>query len=222
MAFLAIVVEAFHRLFRGPAAACAAAPLRYYTDEPQYGFVISGGPGFAPILPPPLALVYMQSEARNMPARPGGRGGQMFRTVFAVAIIALCAGAAIAQQDPIAARRALMKANGDQAKIGASMMKGETPFDLDKARKVFAAFEEAAAKVPSLFPENSKTGGDTAADPKIWENMDDVKIRFAKFGADAKDALAKVTDLDSFKAAFGAIGKNDCGGCHEKYRIKKS
>ena len=146
----------------------------------------------------------------------------MFRTVFAVAVIALSAGAAIAQQDPIAARRALMKANGDQAKIGASMMKGETPFDLDKARKVFAAFEETAAKVPSLFPENSKTGGDTAADPKIWENMDDVKIRFAKFGADAKDALAKVTDLDSFKAAFGAIGKNDCGGCHEKYRIKKS
>jgi cytochrome c556 len=146
----------------------------------------------------------------------------MFRTVFAIAVVALCVGAAIAQQDPIAARRTLMKANGDQAKVGASMMKGETPFDLDKARKVFAAFEEAATKVPTLFPENSKTGGDTAADPKIWENMDDFKARFAKFRADAEDALAKVTDLDSFKAAFGAIGKNDCGGCHEKYRIKKS
>jgi cytochrome c556 len=146
----------------------------------------------------------------------------MFRTVFALAVVAWCVGAAIAQQDPIAARRALMKANGDQAKVGASMMKGETPFDLDKARKVFAAFEEAATKVPSLFPENSRTGGDTAADPKIWENMDDFKARFAKFRADAEDALAKVTDLDSFKAAFGAIGKNDCGGCHEKYRIKKS
>jgi cytochrome c556 len=146
----------------------------------------------------------------------------MFRTVFAVAVVALCVGVAIAQQDPIAARRALMKANGDQAKVGASMMKGETPFDVDKARKIFAAFEEAATKVPSLFPENSMTGGDTAADPKIWENMDDFKARFAKFRADAEDALAKVTDLDSFKAAFGAIGKNDCGGCHEKYRIKKS
>jgi cytochrome c556 len=146
----------------------------------------------------------------------------MFRTVFAVAVVALCVGAAIAQQDPIAARRALMKANGDQAKVGASMMKGETPFDLDKARKIFAAFEEAATKVPSLFPENSMTGGDTAADPKIWENMDDFKARFAKFRTDAEDAIAKVTDLDSFKAAFGAIGKNDCGGCHEKYRIKKS
>ena len=146
----------------------------------------------------------------------------MFRTVFATAIVALAVGTAIAQQDPIAARRSLMKANGDQAKVGASMMKGETPFDLDKARAIFTAFEDAAAKVPALFPENSKTGGDTAADPKIWANMDDFKARFAKFGTDAKDALASVKDLDGFKAAFGAIGKNDCGGCHDKYRIKKS
>jgi len=146
----------------------------------------------------------------------------MFRSVFAVAVIALGVSAAIAQQDPIAARRSLMKTNGDQAKIGASMMKGETPFNLDKARAIFAAFEDAAAKVPTLFPENSKTGGDTAADLKIWANMDDVKARFVRFGNDAKDALANVKDLDSFKAAFGAIGKNDCGGCHEKYRIKKS
>ena len=146
----------------------------------------------------------------------------MFRTVSAIAVIALCAGAAIAQQDPIATRKTLMKTNGDQAKIGASMAKGETPFDIEKARKIFTAFEDAATKAPSLFPDNSKTGGDTAADPKIWENIDDFKARLAKFGTDAKDAIAKVNDLDSFKAAFGAIGKNDCGGCHEKYRVKKS
>jgi cytochrome c556 len=146
----------------------------------------------------------------------------MIRTVFAVAAIALGVSAAIAQQDPIAARKSLMKANGDQAKIGVAMIKGEAPFDLDKARKVFATFEDAAAKAPSLFPDNSKTGGETAADPKIWQDMDDFKARLAKLGADAKDAAAKVTDLDSFKAAFGGIGKNDCGGCHEKYRIKKS
>ncbi len=146
----------------------------------------------------------------------------MIRAVFAVVVIALGASVAMAQQDPIAARRALMKANGDQAKIGADMMKGETPFDLDKAKKIFATFEDAAAKMPALFPDNSKTGGDTAADPKIWENMDDFKARFAKFGANAKEAAGKVTDLDSFKAAFGNIGKNDCGGCHQNYRIKKS
>ena len=146
----------------------------------------------------------------------------MLRAVFAVAAIALGMSVAAGQQDPIAARRALMKANGDQAKIGAAMMKGEAPFDLDTARKIFATFEDAAAKMPALFPDNSRTGGETAADPKIWENMDDFKVRFGKFGADAKDAAGKVTDLDSFKAAFGTIGKNDCGGCHEKYRVKKS
>jgi cytochrome c556 len=146
----------------------------------------------------------------------------MIRTVFVIAGIALGVGAAIAQQDPIAARKALMKANGDQAKIGVAMIKGEAPFDIEKVHKIFATLEDAAAKMPSLFPDNSKEGGETAADPKIWANMDDFKARFAKFGADAKDANAKVTDLDSFKAAFGNIGKNDCGSCHEQYRVKKS
>ncbi len=146
----------------------------------------------------------------------------MIRAVFAVVAIALGVGVALAQQDPIAERKALMKANGDQAKIGGDMMKGDAAFELEKAKKIFATFEDAAAKMPSLFPDNSKTGGDTAADPKIWESLDDFKARFVKFGADAKEAASKVTDLDSFKAAFGNIGKNDCGGCHEKYRVKKT
>ena len=146
----------------------------------------------------------------------------MIRAFLAVAAIALGVGVALAQQDPIAARRALMKANGDEAKMGAAMAKGEAPFDLAKARKMFATFEDASAKAPALFPDNSKTGGDTAAKPEIWENMDDFKARLVKLGADAKAAGESVTDLDSFKAAFGNIGKNDCGGCHEKYRVKKS
>ena len=58
------------------------------------------------------------------------------------------------------------------------------------------------------------------ASPDIWKNMDDFKARLAKFGTDAKSAASSVKDLDSFKAAFGNIGKNDCGACHEKYRIK--
>jgi cytochrome c556 len=146
----------------------------------------------------------------------------MIRSVLAVAAIVIGVSVAVAQQDPIAARKALMKTNGDQAKAGAAMVKGEAPFDLDKAKKIFASFADSAAKMPALFPDNSKTGGETAADPKIWESMDDFKARFAKFGSDATDAEAKVTDLDSFKALLGNIGKNDCGGCHEKYRVKKS
>ena len=146
----------------------------------------------------------------------------MIRAFFAVTVIALGVGVALAQQDPIAARRALMKANGDEAKAGAAMAKGEAPFDLAKARKMFSTFEDAAAKAPSLFPDNSKTGGDTAAKAEIWENIDDFKARLVKLGTDSKAALESVTDLETFKAAFGNIGKNDCAGCHEKYRVKKS
>lgn len=145
----------------------------------------------------------------------------MIRTVLVIAAVALGVGAATAQQDPIAARRALMKANGEQAKIAAAMAKGEAPFDLAAAHKALATFADAAGKMPGLFPDTSKTGGDTAADPKIWDNMADFKARFAKLADDVKAADAQVKDLDSFKAAFGVIGK-DCGGCHENYRIKKS
>ena len=52
--------------------------------------------------------------------------------------------------------------------------------------------------------------------------MDDLKARLAKFGSDATAASASVKDLESFKKAFGNIGKNDCGSCHEKYRLKQS
>ncbi len=149
----------------------------------------------------------------------------MIRTVFAVAFaaaIGLGVCMAVAQEDPIKARKALMKANGDQAKIGAAMAKGEAPFDLAAAQKVLATFQDAASKMPSLFPDDSKAGGDTAADPKIWANLVDFKARFAKLADDAKAAAGSVKDLNSFKAAFGNIGKNDCGGCHEQYRVKKS
>jgi len=141
--------------------------------------------------------------------------------VVAVTVAALGATAVLAQQDPIAARKALMKANGEGAGAIAKMVKGEAPFDQATAQKSFASFQDAAAKMPDLFPENSKTGGDTAALPKIWENMADFKARFVKLGDDSKAAAASVKDLDNLKEAFGNVGKN-CGGCHEMYRLKKS
>jgi cytochrome c556 len=155
----------------------------------------------------------------------------MIRTAFAVAATAAVAFGiciAAAQEDPIKARKALMKDNGSAAKLGADMVKGDKPFDLAAAQKIFATFADAAAKAPALFPDSSKPGEGFAADddfkagPKIWEDMADFKARFVKFGDDAKAASASVKDLDSFKAAFGDIGKNDCGGCHQTYRLKKS
>ena len=160
--------------------------------------------------------------ARNwLDQKSQGNFMKLTRFAVAIAIVALGATAVVAQQDPIAARKALMKGNGQAAGALAKMVKGEAPFDLVTAKKSFATFEEAAAKMPALFPANSKTGGETAATPKIWEDMADFKAKFVKFGEDAKAADASVKDLDSLKAAMGTLGKN-CGGCHELYRVKKT
>jgi cytochrome c556 len=140
--------------------------------------------------------------------------------IAAVAVVAFGATVVLAQQDPIAARKALMKANGQGAGALAKMVKGEAPFDPAIAKKAFASFEDAAAKMPALFPDNSKMGGETAALPKIWEDMADFKARFVKLGNDVKAADASVKDLDSLKAAFSELGKN-CSRCHELYRLKK-
>lgn len=141
-------------------------------------------------------------------------------TLAAVAAT-LAISAVVAQSDPIAARKALMKGVGGQTALAAKYVKGEEAFDLAKAKAIFATYQDAAAKMPDLFPDNSKTGGDSTAAPKIWEDMAGFKAGFAKFGADAKAASDATKDLDSFKAAFGPVTRN-CGGCHEVYRIKKS
>ena len=145
----------------------------------------------------------------------------MFRTVLAVTAIAAGITVVAAQSDPIAARKELMKGIGGQTKTGAGIAKGEVPYDQTKAQGIFASYIDAAAKAPPLFPPTSKTGGETAALPAIWDNKADFDARFAKLSADSKAAQSSVKDVDSFKASFGELTKN-CGGCHQTYRAKKS
>jgi cytochrome c556 len=142
----------------------------------------------------------------------------MIRTALAVVLLAFGATALVAQSDPIAARKALMKANGDHNKVATEMLEGKRPFNLEDAKKVFIVFVEAGEKAPALFPDNSKTG-DTAALPPIWENKADFNARLAKFASQAKAAADATKDLDTFKAQITEVRKN-CGGCHQTYRKK--
>ena len=144
----------------------------------------------------------------------------MKRVVLAVAVAALGVTAVLAQSDPLAARKALMKENGNQSRIAREMIEGKQPFDLAKAKTVLTTFAAAHDKGKNLWPDNSK-GGDTASLPAIWENKADFDAKLAKLSSDSKAAEPKVKDLDTFKASMGDIGK-DCGGCHNTYRKKTS
>jgi cytochrome c556 len=141
----------------------------------------------------------------------------MIRTVLGVAVLAFGATALVAQTDPIAARKALMKTNGDQNRVATEMLEGKRPFNLDEAKKVFVVFAEAGEKAPALFPDNSKTGGDTAALPPIWENKADFNAKLAKFASESKAAGDATKELDTFKVQITEVRKN-CGGCHQTYR----
>lgn len=140
----------------------------------------------------------------------------MIRPVLAVLAIVGIAGIALAQSDPIAERKALMKRNGAAAGTIAKMVKGETPFDKAKADDALQNMGEVAAKVGGLFPDDSKTG-DTRANARIWEDRAGFEASLAKFGAAVEAAQSKTGSLDELRPAFGAIGAT-CGECHKMYR----
>jgi cytochrome c556 len=137
--------------------------------------------------------------------------------------IALVCGvtAVLADTDPIAERRALMKHDGAAAKKLFDMSKGNIPFDLATVKESLATLNEGATKSAALFPDDSKTGGGTAALPAIWENKADFEARFAKFVKDVQAAQAGIVDVATFKQFAPALFQN-CGSCHELYKAKSS
>ena len=141
----------------------------------------------------------------------------MMRYLGLAAVLALSATAVVAQSDPIAERKALMKANVDNFKNAMKIVRGEESFDGAKVQAAFVQWTETAHKLPNLFPEKSKTGGQTRALPKIWDDRSgfDAKVdAFAKAVADGRD---KAKDVEGLKVAIAAVGKA-CDGCHDQYR----
>ena len=139
---------------------------------------------------------------------------------LALAVV-IGAGAAWAQGDVVAQRRAAMKAIGDGNRAPAAMLRGDAPFDLAAVHAQLKVIETAATNSLKLFPDNSKTGGDTAALPKIWEAKADFEAKMKKLADDARAAVVRVKDEASFKQEFPALLKN-CGACHSDYRARRS
>jgi cytochrome c556 len=144
----------------------------------------------------------------------------MKRIALAVAIIAVGLTAVVAQSDPIAARKALMKGNNDNASNLVKMMRGEAPYDAAKVDAAFAQWAETAQKLPGLFPDNSKTGGGTKATPKVWQTRSDFEAKVAAFGKAVADNRDKAKNVDELKVALGAVGKT-CDSCHDQYRARQ-
>jgi cytochrome c556 len=142
---------------------------------------------------------------------------------FAITLVvgSMTGSAVIAQQDPIAARKALMKKNNDHARSLVQMIRGQAPFDAAKVDEAFAQWADTAKRLAGLFPDTSKTGEETRASSKIWENKADFDAHVAAFGKAVADNRDKAKgSLDGLKAAIGPVG-GACDNCHKDYRLSR-
>jgi cytochrome c556 len=135
--------------------------------------------------------------------------------------LAVSAVAVLAQSDPVKEREDLMKGNEEGAKTAVAMMRGQRPFDGKAVEAAFAQWADTAQKLPGLFPEGSKTGGDNRASPKIWVNKKDFEAKAAAFGKAVADNRAKAAaSVDGLRAAIPIVGEA-CDNCHKEYRLSR-
>jgi cytochrome c556 len=146
----------------------------------------------------------------------------MRRVMLILAAVAVGATAVSAQNVAvIKERQDHLKKIGDAVKPVGAMYKGEADFDLAKVQAALKVMQEKAPILPTLFPDDSRTGGDTEALPIIWDEKADFESRFKKLGEAAKAAEASITDEETFPDTWKEVMGN-CSGCHKKFRKPKS
>jgi cytochrome c556 len=145
----------------------------------------------------------------------------------ALIVAAGIGGGAVWAQDPMAVvqnRQAVMKEQGKDLTAIKAFLDGKG--DLAQAQKAAADLTQDVRKIPTLFPPG--TGMEQFPDkswarPAIWTENDKFVAaqQNAAAKADALAAAAKSGDRAAIEAAFGDMGKNGCGGCHNTFREKK-
>jgi cytochrome c556 len=146
----------------------------------------------------------------------------MVRMALAGVMLALGMTAAMAQAvDPaIPARKDILKGMLAATRPVVPMLRREAPLDIAVVQAALKAYAEGAPKLRGLFPDTSKSGGDTEALPAIWTDKAKFEGLFTKLETDAKAAAGAIKDEASFRANFpGVVGT--CQTCHDSFRVKK-
>lgn len=118
----------------------------------------------------------------------------------------------------VALRQVTMKANAAHMTAVKRIMT-EYPQLLDHALFHAEAVEAAVAHLPDLFPPGSDQPA-TGALPAVWRDRTGFEAAAAGAVGLAKRLVeaARSGDVRATLAAYEAMGKNGCNGCHQKYR----
>ena len=141
--------------------------------------------------------------------------------LLAVAVSATAALAADKDaKGVVAVRQNVMDANAGHV-TAIKVILTELPDRIGLVPAQAQAIADAAAAVPELFPKGSDQPP-TNALPSVWEKPGEFRAAAQK-AQDLARKLAETArggDAKATLAAFGALGKEGCGGCHETFRKK--
>ena len=126
-------------------------------------------------------------------------------------------------EDPIRARKEMMKTWGGHAGALNRMNRGQENYDQAKVDAALRDFSAGLQRLPALFGDDAKPRGPSpdeyAASPKIWEDKAGFQAQAAKFAQAVEGARGKITNAETLKANFPGMIQN-CNSCHETYRLK--
>ena len=136
--------------------------------------------------------------------------------IVAAALAVVATGVAVAQQDPIAERKALMRQQLQAIRATDGVVRGGG--DPRQAVQHAETLVATTRRIPSLFPPGSERG-ETRSLPAIWSD----RAGFERASADANATAQRLAqaassgDRAALGEAYRAMGAA-CDGCHTPYR----
>ena len=133
-----------------------------------------------------------------------------------------------AQMAAVKERQELMKSIGGNMKTLTEYVKGEGGHTADAAGTAAMKINELAGRIPAAFETEASLSemdavGKNRGKPEIWLMWDEFVENAKTLETKSADlaGVIKGGDMAAVQAAFGDMGKNGCGGCHEDFRGPK-
>ena len=117
-------------------------------------------------------------------------------------------------------RHDTMEAMKDALVSVKTMVTGKAEFDAAKVKENAAVIAgKAGQPLTALFPEGTNEAPSEALD-NIWTDWESFEGK-ANLLKERAEALGEAEGPEAAMAAFGAMAKEGCGGCHKTFRVQK-
>lgn len=123
------------------------------------------------------------------------------------------------EERAVKSRQELMHVLATQRNVMRDMADNKRPTDAITFVNAANAMSALAKMIPDAFAKEGMTD-DSTAKPDVWSNKTDFAAK-AQALADRGSEIAKLASTDVAAAGKMAKDMEECGGCHDVYRIEE-